>query len=146
MSDEQVTQGQYIERWEQALRVLESMDEHEREKHFDMSMWGARTSCGTVACVAGHCSFDPWFREHGFSGKFDEDHDVLRFPQAQPLEFFGKGGAQAVLFAYQASYDEVVGYVREHIEKLKEGVSPDDVYVDREPKYECAEWDEDYVY
>jgi hypothetical protein len=54
-----------IERWEQAVRVLEGLDEHTRTQHWDMGVWGRRTPCGTVACAAGHCGLDPWFRERG---------------------------------------------------------------------------------
>jgi hypothetical protein len=34
-----------------------------------MSQWGYKNDCGTIACAAGHCSFDPWFRRRGFKGK-----------------------------------------------------------------------------
>src|SRR5260370_6670727 len=82
MTDDPVTHEQYIERWEQALRVLESMTEHERRLHFDMTSWGKQTHCGTVACLAGHCSLDLWFRERGFSGQVDETG--LYFTGADP--------------------------------------------------------------
>ena len=56
-----------IERWENGLRVLKAMDPHEREKHFNMALWGKKTDCGTLACAAGHMSLDPWFRRRGFA-------------------------------------------------------------------------------
>lgn len=59
-----------IERWENVLRVLTSMTRHEREHHFAMTIWGTKTSCGTVGCAAGHCSLDPWFRKRGFKGEW----------------------------------------------------------------------------
>jgi hypothetical protein len=58
-----------IERYEQVKRVLEGLDEHARKHHWDMSIWGTKTDCGTVACAAGHCSLDPWFQERGFRGE-----------------------------------------------------------------------------
>lgn len=66
------TVEQIIERWENVLRVLTSMTRHERNRHFEMIDWGRKTSCGTIACAAGHCSLDPWFRRRGFSGEFRE--------------------------------------------------------------------------
>lgn len=54
-----------LEKWENVLRVLEGLSQHEREKHWDMSTWGVQTPCGTVACAAGHCALDPWFQERG---------------------------------------------------------------------------------
>jgi hypothetical protein len=142
LPDEDVTQDQYIERWEQALRVLESMDEHTRTKHFDMWAWGSVTSCGTVACAAGHCALDPWFRERGLIGVLDDYS--MTFTDLQPYEFFGRGGTYAVFHAYESSYDEVLGYVREHIAHLRQGGSPHDIYVDREPDTDDQpEWDDE---
>lgn len=132
--DEQVTQEQYIERWEQALRVLESMSEHERTQHFDMGDWGVKTDCGTVACLAGHCSLDPWFVERGFSAKFRKDRHyktgeelvVLEFDQLEPHKFFGDVGEDRVFLQTTASFEKTVTNVRKHIEYLKAGFSPDE--------------------
>jgi hypothetical protein len=83
----------YVERWEQVLRVLEGLTPHEREKHFFMGIWGQETACGTVACAAGHCALDPWFRERGFIGEFDSRfNNTLQFPKTKPAEFFGQRG------------------------------------------------------
>jgi len=54
----------YLERWEQALCVLDGLTPHERENHFNMGTWGRRTECGTNACLAGHCSLNPWFHAY----------------------------------------------------------------------------------
>ena len=62
-----------IERWVNVERVLNSMPEHDRQHHWDMGMWGEKTDCGTVACAAGHCGMDPWFRERGFELTFYKD-------------------------------------------------------------------------
>lgn len=123
---ETATQVNYIERWEQALRVLENMTEHERLHHFDMSFWAKRTACGTVACLAGHCSFDPWFRERGFIGEIGDTLDSdIEFKGQQPAVFFGRRGYEAVFMAGGADYDDVVETVREQIEYLKEGGDPE---------------------
>lgn len=81
------TQAQKIARWENVLRVLQALTPHQRRKHWDMSNWGVKTDCGTVACAAGHCSLDPWFRRRGFKGKLvvvdrwygSSDEPELRF-------------------------------------------------------------------
>lgn len=62
-----------IERYENVIRVLGSLSRHERREHFDMSTFGRITDCGTVACAAGHCSLDPWFRKRGFASKPSAD-------------------------------------------------------------------------
>lgn len=61
-----------IERWQNVLRVLENLSPHERRNHWDMATFGMQTDCGTVACAAGHCSLDPWFRRRGFAAEFDD--------------------------------------------------------------------------
>jgi hypothetical protein len=60
-----------IVRWENVERVLDSLPMHERRKHFSMEMWGQKTECGTVACAAGHCGLDPWFRRRGLQLNFN---------------------------------------------------------------------------
>lgn len=129
MADRTDEQQVYVERWEQALRVLESMTEHEREKHFDMSDWGKKTDCGTVACLAGHCSLDPWFIARGFVSQFvqtahfstGEQQRILRFTRFQPDDFFGDIGDDRVFMRTGASYEETVVGVRKHIQYLKDG-------------------------
>lgn len=61
---------QIIERWENVIRVLRNLTPHQRKYHFDMTTFGRKTDCGTVACAAGHCSLDPWFRRRGFLANF----------------------------------------------------------------------------
>lgn len=68
----------YRESWEHALLVLQRMDPHERERHFDMTSWGFLAPCGTVACLVGHCSLDSWFHEHRtFRGVFTEFNELI---------------------------------------------------------------------
>lgn len=71
------TLPQKIERWENAERVLTSMTPHERRKHWNMSVWGIATECGTVHCAAGKCGLDPWFRRRGLKLKPVSVQDVL---------------------------------------------------------------------
>jgi len=56
----------FINRYQQLIRVIESLSDHEAEKHIDMLNWEANTECGTVRCVAGWAGRDPWFRKAGF--------------------------------------------------------------------------------
>lgn len=122
----------YIERWTQALRVLTKMSKHERERHFDMSHWGQKTECGTVACLAGHCSLDPWFRRRGFASKFAtrDEGGGLYFSGQYPSEFFGEKGYLNVFLAFNCSHPEVVKLTREHISYLKKGGNPDSGFED----------------
>ena len=113
----------YVERWEQALRVLEGMTEHERTKHFNMGIWGAETDCGTVACLAGHCSLDPWFRDRGFRGKFSID-GYLKFTDATPEGFFGERGNAHIFTGPDETWEDVVESVKAHIDYLKVGGDP----------------------
>lgn len=110
-------QEKMVERWENALRVLRKMTKHQRQKHFDMSTWGEVTACGTVACLAGHCSLDPWFRRRGF--KSEQPHGFLRFTEESTFMFFGEKGYWDILMRTRASYSEIVGLVKEHIKTLK---------------------------
>lgn len=58
--------AKYIERFENLIRVMNGLSEHERIKHFNMRTWGTETECGTACCAAGFCGLDPWFNEQGF--------------------------------------------------------------------------------
>jgi hypothetical protein len=111
------TRKQLIARWENALRVLETMTPHERRKHFNMARWGQKTECGTVACLAGHCSLDPWFRRRGFRGSFIDDGGMyFGADSADPDVFFGTGSA---IFYQSGSYGVVANRVRRHIKQLR---------------------------
>jgi hypothetical protein len=61
-----ITPAEQIKRWSEALRVMINLTPHERKKHFNMEFWGVKTECGTIACAAGHCGLDPWFKRQGF--------------------------------------------------------------------------------
>lgn len=94
------TQKEQIARWENVVRVLRSLTRHQRREHWNMGLIGRRTPCGTVACAAGHCSLDPWFRRRGYIGKFDDAEDANDAELLTPDEwkFFGDYGAQSIFF------------------------------------------------
>ena len=100
-----------IERWSNVHRVLNAMPEHERLKHWDMSTWGEATECGTVACAAGHCGLDPWFRERGFR----LDVSAASVEISNVTEFFGLEGSERIfmngkLRPVETVIEEVRGY------------------------------------
>lgn len=106
-----------IERWSNVERVLEAMPEHERQHHWDMSTWGKKTTCGTVACAAGTCGLDPWFRERGFKLEFDArgEADISNVEG-----FFGLEGSKRIFFnSRQRPVDAVIGEVREYLGELQ---------------------------
>ncbi len=145
----EVSVVQLIERWQNGLRVLQSMDPHEREKHFNMALWGRKTDCGTVACAAGHFSLDPWFVTLGFSshwyapddpyliptleadagswgtmirtffGADDRLDDVWNFEQAPELDQRAYRAAQ-IFYRDRASYHEVVDHILRSIEGFQD--------------------------
>lgn len=120
------TQKQQIERWEQVWRVLNEMTPHERRSHWDMGTFGRYTECGTVACAAGRCSFDPWFQRRGFSGTVTEFYgwslkDVVdSFETDAVAEFFGLDGANRIFFnGSQRPVSKVMREVKSHIAQLR---------------------------
>lgn len=124
-----------IERWQNAIRVLDAMPQHEREHHWDMSTFGMPTACGTVACAAGHCAMDRWFRLRGLTVRmrkraiYDPNDDNTyhhaiayvgkEFP-AKVINFFGMDGANAIFFSpRQRSVEHVIDEIHNHISVLK---------------------------
>lgn len=61
-----ITPAEQISRWSNVIRVLQALTPHQRKKHWNMEFWGVKTECGTIACAAGHCGLDPWFKRQGF--------------------------------------------------------------------------------
>lgn len=89
-----IQSNELIERWRNVHRVLNAMPEHERQKHWDMSIWGKQTECGTVACAAGHCGLDAWFRERGFKLDFrGHESRISNVP-----DFFGLEGTSRIFW------------------------------------------------
>jgi hypothetical protein len=104
-----------LDRWLNVERVLDSMPQHERQKHWSMGTWGEKTDCGTVACAAGHCGLDPWFRRRGFKLNFGARGDA---EISDVKEFFGLEGSTRIFFnatsrPVSTVLKEVRGYVAE---------------------------------
>ena len=78
-----------IERVHRARLVLRRMSKHAIEHHFDMTMWGSKTKCGTVGCAAGQCALDPWFQRRGFGMTFNQG-GYHRWTGLHPSNFFGE--------------------------------------------------------
>lgn len=141
-----IPRADQIARWEQAVRVLENLKPHERKKHFDMSAWGKKTPCGTVACAAGFCGLDRWFRKAGFSMDFKVRTKVLRGEngpeessadlegywgppiKVQYIEtiisdverFFGDEGTERIFFnSKRRPIEKVLGQMKRHLAQLK---------------------------
>lgn len=65
-----ISHKEQIERYLRCISVLKKLPKHAREKHWDMSVWGRQTGCGTVTCAAGTCGLDPWFIKRGLKLEF----------------------------------------------------------------------------
>jgi hypothetical protein len=109
------TTKQLIERWENVLRVLRALTPHQRRKHWNMETWGTKTECGTVACAAGHCAMDSWFRRRGF--KYGKHLELIMFAP----DFFGHEGTNNIFYNTEPrSVGQVIKEVRAHIKELKQ--------------------------
>ena len=119
------TKRERIERWEQCLRVLKNLSPHERRKHWDMRNWGRKTDCGTVACAAGHCGLDPWFRRRGFClipEEMDDSRNASGYfkDEAGPIYFFGPDGTQEIFWnSDPRPVSQVIREVKAYIKELK---------------------------
>lgn len=119
-----ISNNEQVERWENMIRVLQSLSPHERRKHWDMSQWGQKTDCGTVACAAGHCGLDPWFRRRGFQLNFrpfryfDANNPKYHDDIGDPKEFFGSDGADYIFYT-DGTVTEVIKRVKNYIKQLK---------------------------
>lgn len=113
----------YKERFENLLRVLRVVQEHEQELSsqltpiFDLTWWYDNDDkCGTTACAIGWCCQDPWFQRQGFALGSDQGMPKLFFPKYHGLEeweavqkFFDLDGDEAdFLFRAEAYGDERV--------------------------------------
>lgn len=108
--------NELIERWQNVHRVLDAMPEHERQKHWDMSIWGRQTDCGTIACAAGHCGLDAWFRERGFKLDFlGRESRISNVP-----DFFGLEGTSRIFWdSTQRPVETVIDEVRRYGAELE---------------------------
>lgn len=115
--EDELTDRQLLARMEHALQVMEKMTPHERRRHFDMSDWVQVTECGTVACLAGHCALDPWFRKHGFSINVSED--MITPFSVDPMDYFGEVIHRTIFLDVFASYGIIKKKVKSVIKDLK---------------------------
>lgn len=123
---EECTKEQQIERWQQVIRVLQNLSPHEKRKHFDMTEWGSKTKCGTVACAAGHAGMDSWFRRRGFkmvfkleTGPHDKWWDVA-FPTMGPDVFFGRDGYYGIFLNVDGTVSGVIKKIKAYIKELEQ--------------------------
>ncbi len=104
MHTENFTAATYVERLEQAIRVMTELSEGDRT-HFDVGVWAATRDGGIAACVAGHCGRDPWFQAQGlytYVGTSGGREIGSVYPH--PIEFFGTDTA-----FYRHTYEPSLG-------------------------------------
>lgn len=113
-----------IARWENVLRVLRKLTPHERRRHWQMNTFGEKTECGTVACAAGHCGLDPWFRRRGFkmnftTHKFDGE-EYFEGIIVRAGDFFGEDGTNSIFHnGIPRSVRKVIAEVKAYVKELK---------------------------
>ncbi len=116
----ELSKEEQILRWKNVLRVLNNLSPHEREKHWWMGNWGRKTDCGTVACAAGHCGLDPWFRERGFKMDFDDEGHQEQLDEDVCVKFFGYRGTWDIFMDTDTrTVEAVIAEVQQHIEFLE---------------------------
>ena len=127
-----------LARWENARRVLRELTPHQRQKHWDMQVWGVEEDCGTIACAAGHCGMDPWFQRRGFTLKPASAHDVMGLDGMErigsgefvrsvvPHDFFGFGSRNIFYNIKRRPVGEVIKEITAYIKALKrnKGIDP----------------------
>ena len=131
MATKTTTHKQLIERWQNVLRVLRALTPHQRRKHFAMNSFGYQDECGTIACAAGHCSLDPWFRRRGFKSVVEDDElQIVGYDDYMDYDlnawgvgcvrFFGRDGADKIFFNDSSRpVSQVIREVRAHIKSLE---------------------------
>lgn len=123
---EKCTPQEQIERWENVERVLKGLTPHQRRKHWNMNYFGMKTECGTIACAAGHCGMDPWFRRRGFRLNFHKglssEGAERWFEDIDDVDgFFGNEGGEGIFYNWrQRPVSKVIKEVRAHIKTLRE--------------------------
>jgi len=107
---------QRIERWENVLRVLKGLTPHQRRKHWSMRFYVKQTECGTIACAAGHCGLDPWFRRLRFKLTTDVGMGEVT------LNFFGRRGSEEIFWDVRdRPVGEVIREVKAYLKELRHG-------------------------
>jgi hypothetical protein len=85
MDTDRIESKTYIERLNQAVRVMENLSENDRA-NFDLGVWAVVRDGSIAACVAGHCGLDPWFQAQGLRTYIGTNVGQV-YPH--PIEFFG---------------------------------------------------------
>lgn len=117
---DEISLARQIERWEQVLRVLRGLTRHQRRRHWNMGTWGEKTPCGTVACAAGFCGLDPWFRRRGLKNNFTSGFSDWQGEEVG--EFFGHEGSEEIFYNPEhRTVGEVIRQVRKYLKLLKAG-------------------------
>lgn len=78
----------------EAIRILKTIP----PSRFDMGRFASFTTCGTIACIAGHCAMDPWFNTQGFT---------LRTAHPHIPAFAGHEGRRAIAKFFDLSHAQV---------------------------------------
>lgn len=123
---EDISQKEKVERWENVARVLKKLSPHERREHWNMASWGEKNECGTIACAAGHCGLDSYFRRRGFKLDFVfhkgmGDWETI-FNDDDVFEFFGSEGSfEIFLDTNVRPVSAVILEVKAYIAHLKSG-------------------------
>lgn len=115
------TQADFIERWEQALRVLQGV----QPETLRMFSW--------ATCLAGRCGRDPWFRERGFIAEYwpapglplyRQPNAGTYFPGYSPVSFFGLLGWNVVLLNASLDWDSAYQTICDLLDYLRAGGDP----------------------
>jgi len=105
-----------LKRWQQVQRVMEGLTRHERKHHFNIHHWIQYTDCGTVACIAGHCGLDPWFRKRGLITSMEMSKKVL--------SFFGAYGYWGIFSNFSLdTYGKAIREIRKYVKVLAQEVA-----------------------
>jgi len=131
------TRREKIARWENVARVLQALTRHQRRYHFDMCFFVQREECGTIACAAGHCGFDPWFKRRGYEVRFSKNGICLirsvsgdSFCNGFTIEvesFFGSHGTNHIFYnTEQRPVSQVIREVRSYVKTLHKDKKEDE--------------------
>jgi len=114
-------------RWSHAVKVIGDMTEHEIKEHFDMSIYGKKTPCGTIGCAAGHLGLDPGFNRQGYKLNIDSGSGYYDGFTIHPYDFFGKDAYNNIFinndFVSKKGKDvhaQVLKAMESYLEDLKE--------------------------
>jgi hypothetical protein len=137
----------------ECLEQLKRVVRERPDELFDMSIFGRKTSCGTVCCAAGSAALDPWFLANtGIAlalpvTKLDSESFVFNFP-------FGMDDRLADVFGISKDYMRLLFYegtttsrpvtkemVIANIDRILAGGGPVPYY-----NNECEDEDEDEDY